>query len=273
MRLFGKQNHAITENTDQGSFKNTLHIVESTMDLEKSVTAQVAILDFAIDAIGRELEAETTARILHLRGELPDEYFKIPFDFPFEVTKRVNLKEYNVITRPWRIQKLAGAISSVFLYGFRQEMNLYDGTLYPELKLAIIGNGRHHTTAARMKGTASADLTVISLQPVFDQLSTDGAYWYFPNRAKSRVDEYRIAVLYELARKKYDLCQGASFPEPPHEALTDEQKQNPIPQNLLDVLRESNDEKYCLRHENEILINQVKRLESEVAQLKGHSTK
>ena len=59
-------------------FPELLESIKNISNYEKGVTVQAAFLDFAIHAIGRELEAETTARILHLSGEVPDERFELP---------------------------------------------------------------------------------------------------------------------------------------------------------------------------------------------------
>lgn len=264
MQLFKKRKKASAED-DREHFRTTFRIIKYM--LEGTIPTQVSVLNFAIDAIGRELEAETTARILHLH-QIPDEHFWIPFAFSSEEIKEVPLKDYNVIARPWDIRKMAGASRSVFQDGFQQKLDSFNGTLYPELKLVVMENGRHHTAAALLKGTASADLTVVPLTSFFDQLTTDGAYWRFPGKEKLRVGEYRIAVLYELARKKQELCPENSFPEPPHKAFTEKQKQNLIPENLFDVLREQNDELFCLKHENKILSSHVEKLQAEIAELR-----
>lgn len=273
MRLFKKEkqtgekveNLTQTVEADQEQFRTTLRIIQEM--LQGTITAQVSVLNFAIDAIGRELEAETTARILYLH-KIPDEQFRIPFDYPSQEIKEISLKDYNVIARPWDIRKMAGAARSVFQNGFQQKLDSINGILYPELKLAVIENGRHHTAAAWLKGTASADLTVMPLLSFFDQLTTDGAYWEFPGKGKLRGGEYRIAVLYELARRKWKLCLGDSFPEPPHKALTKEQKKRTVPEELFAVLCEQNDELFCLKHENEILSRHVEKLQAEIAELR-----
>lgn len=268
MRLFGKKPFGTVAVAKQ-KYLDSICSIKSILEYEDSITAKVALLDFAIDAIGRELEAETTARILRLFGEVPDESFGIPEIPESKIVKRAILSNYNVITCPWDTRKLLNAVHSVFETGFRQDWASYNGVLYPEINLAIISNGRHHLTAARTMSNASADLTIYSLEPVFNKLETDGAYWIFPDKSNYPVEEYRIAVLYELARQKHSLCQNIPPPAPSHIPPT-------LPENFVDthwkvadLLLHKNEEIYCLKKENEILTQHVKRLKAELANAVG----
>jgi hypothetical protein len=265
MKLFKKFYNYVTA---KAKYSEMLSTIRKIMDYEENITAKVAFLDFSIDAIGRELEVETTTRILYREGEVPDEDYNIPIIQECKATKRVLLREYNVITRPWDSEKLIKAIYSVFKNGFRQDWQSFNGELYPEIKLAVIANGQHHLTAARLKANASADLRIRPLEPYFDKLTTDGAVWHFTDQQDERVGEYRIAVLYELARQKYQLCQGISFSDPLH--MPPELPENIVdtPWKVADLLQQKSDEIYCLRKENEILSRHVKKLESTLAESK-----
>ncbi|BDF70316.1 hypothetical protein CE91St41_24570 [Oscillospiraceae bacterium] len=233
--------------------------MKSTLNYEKGVAARAAFLDFAIHAIGRELEAETTAPTLHLSGEVPDERFEIPNIPVNEESRKASLSAYNAITRPWYTVRLRTAVRQIFEHGFRQEEGYFTGTLYPEINLVAVSDGRHHLTAASMKGTASAKFWVTPLTPCFDTLRTDGAFWYFSEKQDAPVGEYRIAVLYELARQKQALNQSEAISEPPHGADTIEQPPEE-PWDAAALLQFKNEEIFCLRQEVEILKRHVERL-------------
>ena len=240
-------------------FSELLKSMKSILNYEKGVAARAAFLDFAIHAIGRELEAETTARILHLSGEVPDERFEIPNIPVTEEYCKASLSAYNAIARPWNTVRLRTAVRQVFEHGFRQEEGYFTGTLYPEINLVVVSDDRHHLTAARMKGTTSAKLSVAPLTPCFDTLRTDGAFWYLSEKQDAPVGEYRIAVLYELARQKQALSQSEAISEPPHGAAA--LKQYPgEPWDIARMLQYKNEEIFCLRQEVEILKRHVERL-------------
>ena len=117
------------------------------------------------------------------------------------------------------------------------------GTLYPEINLVVVSDGRQ---AARMRVTASAKLRVAPLAPCFNTLRTDGAFWYLSEKQDTPVGEFRIAVLYELARQKQSLSQSEAISGPPHWAAA--LKQLPgEPWDIAWVLQYENEEIYCLR--------------------------
>ena len=249
-----------------------METIKNILDYEKGVTARAAFLDFAIHAIGRELEAETTARILHLSGEVPNERFEIPNILVTEEYRKASLSAYNAITRPWDTKRLRTAVRQVFEHGFRQEEGYFTGTLYPEINLVVVSDGRHHLTAARMKGTASAKLWVAPLTPCFDTLRTDGAFWYLSEKQDAPVGEYRIAVLYELARQKQALSQSEAISEPPHGAAA--LKQYPgVPWDIARVLQYKNEEIFYLRQDVETLKRHVERLGGDWTGIDSHMKK
>ncbi len=248
-------------------FQRDIQNILQLLDREQNPGMQISLLDFSINAIGRELEAEVTSRFLcHDESEddskHPYEIYLAEKHGASETIKNAALSDYNVITQPWKRGSLLHAVDSVFRYGFLQSEGIYNGTLYQELGLVVIGDGRHHLTAARIKGTASADLRVYSLKPCFSTLTTDGSSWFYEEE-QDPVGDYRIALLYELARKRYQVCQGLLFPEPTHSPITQNElpfEITEVPQEVAESLQSKNDDLQYLSNENRILARHVNRL-------------
>lgn len=244
----------------QRDLRNIMHL----LDHESQSGMQVSLLDFAIEVIGRELEIETISGFLcrdWKEGEGEHRY-EIPFvekHAGTETVKGAALSAYHVITRPWKRGSLLHAVNSVFRYGFLQSEGTYDGTLYQELGLVVIENGRHHLAAAHVRGTASADLQVYSLAPCFSRLTTDGGFWRC-DEEREPVKDYRIALLYELAHQRYNICQQQLFPEPIHCPAIPDGLHPDLPQKVFDLLQEKNDDLQYLKSENQILERHVNRL-------------
>ena len=159
------------------------------------------------------------------------------------------------------MSKWFGALKTVIREGFRQSKGDYRGFFYEELKLIVITNGLHHSSIASLMGAGSAKVMFVRLADYFDKLTTDGAHWYFNDEIQKLVDDvgdYRIAVLYELAKRKHQLCKDAEF-QLPHDA--------PIPHEvneLYDDLLAAQNEKNYYRNECRLLKSENERLKEQL---------
>lgn len=201
----GKRNEnaaqaADTENRKR--FHDTLSTVE-TMLRDAPLDAEKAeILSFAIDVLGKEFAYSVSAGFIQ-KGEnrLQNRLFiPIPEDSPAEVSC-FSLKDKAVVSPVYSLAKYRRAIVDVRTQGFFY-VNDYWGQYYPELNLVIASNGLHHLSAAAVQNDGIAKLEIHPLEKAFSILHTDGAYWYQGETAVSRVCDYRLAVLYELARRR-----------------------------------------------------------------------
>lgn len=238
----------------------------SQLDFEKTLVGKLAYLDFAIEVICRELEAENTA--LFVRRGITDDIDNTQFWIPSnggEVRKNVPLSGFRVISRPWDSDRLLHAVVSEFISGHRRHENRTDAILYEELNLVVINNGRHHQTVAKLKDRAFVDeLKIIRSENYYANLSMDGEYWKYNNDdgrlEKTICPDYRMALLFALANKRRELVQGHDFSEWEHVAEMTEDKVCDDGPRYCALLVEKNDEINMLRKENELLTGHVNRL-------------
>lgn len=252
------------QSENKAFFQRDLRNILQLLDHESQPGMQISLLDFSIEVIGRELEVETISGFLcrNCKEDEGEHRYEIPLVEKYanhETVRGAALSAYHVVTRPWKRGSLLHAVNSVFRYGFLQSEGTYDGTLYQELGLVVIENGRHHLTAAQIRGTASADLQVYSLAPCFSNLTTDGCFWLC-DEEREPVKDYRVALLYELARRRYHICQQQAFPEPIHCPAIPDGIHPDLPQKVFDLLQEKNDDLQYLKSENRILERHVNRL-------------
>lgn len=156
------------------------------------------VYDFAIKAIGIELAVSPTVKYL-LHG-METNMDIIPYVKPYK-DDTVDMAGKVVLSFPWNRCKLNGSICDVNQKGFIKYPQNCKGVYYEELGLVHITNGFHHAAVAFIENTGEADLEIISLHNYFDTLTTDGAYWMCHGE-RTRCDDYRLAVLYELARQR-----------------------------------------------------------------------
>lgn len=194
------------DKTKRDNLKHTISTVKQLLNNVEYSSEKAAILEYAINVIGRELAYSVPSDMLR-DGETPEgRDYTIPLPSSIHPLKGdYSLVGVNVISEPWEMDKFSKAIARVKLTDFHQEYGHYTGEYYKEINLAVITNGKHHLSAAFEKGAGSAKLQVYSLKDAFPQLKTDGAYWYSDVFSPYRVCDYRVAVLYELARIKHDL--------------------------------------------------------------------
>lgn len=232
---------------------------------ENNLVGKTAFLDFSIKVLCRELEAEDTALFLRRGVDRSEDGFGyIPAEAQ-TTRSNVPLAPYCVIARPYDDRKMARAVYSEFKHGHRADMTFSEGVLYEELGLVIIENSRHHNAVAKLKKQGFANcLDVVSLAEYFDTLETNGSEWRSTSNRQLRVTpcpDYRMALLYALAKKRHDLSQGFENTEP--QAAADSSNASlaePWPQNRL-MLREMDDMIHVQKNELEMLRRHIDRLQ------------
>lgn len=167
---------------------------------------KVKALDFLIDLIGQELVLETSVELFNADEE-PDRNLDIPADILIapEEQKKFSLAGVNVAGAPYSIEKYSNSVDHIQKEGFDQSKNITQANYYPELNLALVFNGRHHLNIAGLIDVPTADVQIYRLLDTVGKIRTDGAYWYVRGSSSTPVDDYRLAVLYDLFLQKVEL--------------------------------------------------------------------
>lgn len=163
------------------------------------------ILDFVIRVVRRDLVASKSARLFYT-GEYPrDSLYWIPLTrFVDDIkSQTMDISDLDVITAPYQKSKMLGAVKDLNHAKFDQRLSNYTGEYYPEIDLAIISNGVHHTAAAKeMKQKVTIQADILPFAAAYGKLKTDGQKWFFPDGTEIRVGDYRLALLFTLAEMR-----------------------------------------------------------------------
>lgn len=130
-------------------------------------------------------------------------------------TKVIDLKESDVIVLPWNRDRFNNAIIGLKNQDFKYDKLNHMAYYYQELDICFVYNGLHSISAGvgYEKGEISASL--VKIDKLFDKIYTDGLFWYNSHTDEKlvtmhgdiKVQDFRIAILFELARMKYMECQ------------------------------------------------------------------
>lgn len=176
------------------------------------------MLDFFIDMITDDIRTSAASSFLYGSKRLR-------IDFPFvgrkkDVVKRtISSDGMTVIATPWNSSRLLGAIYHIKSAGFRNDIfPVRNGAWFPEVRLIVVDNGLHHSCVAAQRALPGLfEVDVYPLSEHFSDVSTDGQTWFIHD-GKTRsypVSDVRLALLFELARRRTKAAQATAAPEQP----------------------------------------------------------
>lgn len=165
-----------------------------------------------------------------------------PFSHLFHSVENKYISTYKktIISSPEDWGKLYKACNHIAQNGFLTSLNNYTGQYYPELDMIFISNGLHHScVAAQLNEVGEIRVDVCLLSPCFHRITTDGKYWYDKELPdwKSDVHDVRMAILFELAKKKHDVMQVQNVA-----------KRNESIQMILDAIEDDFRKVYSIDH-------------------------
>lgn len=190
----------------ESQYASGLKVIMAQVHLESSDYAKAAYLDFAIDVIASELEADTTAVFVRTGSGCTVKPFFIPYKSFSETWRDVDLSPYHVVSCPISSVKLRHAAISEWLRGFVKTDNYTSGVLYEDINVVVIENGRHHQAVANTRKEAYANtLDVVRTVDFHNNLSTNGGTWSYndgENKMQALCPDYRLALLYTLSQER-----------------------------------------------------------------------
>lgn len=131
--------------------------------------------------------------------------------------KRVNLSETTTIVIPWKLTSMRNAIINIAKNGFKYSKENHSPAYYfTEMDLCYIKSGNHHIASGIIQNSGYVEAVVYDTTLLFHHIATDGGYWLNAHTKKplafsdsfnrmtfEKVFDFRIAVLYELARMSW----------------------------------------------------------------------
>lgn len=172
---------------------------------------KIELLDFAIWALGQEIAGSENWRLLHGASPLRNEKYLLP-RFPDSNSEIVWVDVCQCATYHgiWRCESIANTMRQILRYGYVEESDAR-GIYYPELRFAVITEGRHRRAVGIYAGECISKLEQVSLKPYFSRMETDGMYFQWRNEYGEPNQQYipdvRFAAMYRLAQMREERLQ------------------------------------------------------------------
>lgn len=177
------------------------------------IADKTVILDFMIWTLGQQIAADGLGRFSSGLSPIENRYFDFRNLFPSKssfdpVVQKFDLSRIPAYTGPWDHNRFPKGIRSILTQGYRHELSNHKGIYFKELHFAVMLEGRHHPSLGIFMGECIVPLEVLSLEPYFAALTTDGAHFQYLNGDGSSIVretvDYRFAAMYRLAQIKWE---------------------------------------------------------------------
>lgn len=206
-------------------FRFVMENVHTMLKDETELNSKEKIIDFVMEAIREDLKMDYLTSILYSKVHkvmndvrnplLPSTYynkhgegFSIYIDETTE--KEVYLATDCVLAVPWDLTRYKKRLIDLSLNPFVYKKTNHKVNYYVELGLSHVDGGKHSIGAGIVYKKGIILAREVSLAKMFPHVYTDGRYWFNQhtnNPLKVRdeslkVFDFRIAILYELAKLK-----------------------------------------------------------------------
>lgn len=194
------------------SFRSVMSITEINLH-NKSDSEKITMLDYIIDILKVDI---CSSGIIEPFIVQPSSPYKTPFPIYIydESENRIEifcgkqeiiLEDTDIYVRPWNVKRQLESILNLKDKNFVYNENNHWSYYYNDINLCYVFNGNHSVNAGRYlkKGKIISECCDITM--LYPHCYTDGIYWYnsHTNNIISGVDDFRLATIYELAKKRY----------------------------------------------------------------------
>ncbi|MFI3205623.1 MAG: DUF6710 family protein [Clostridia bacterium] len=211
-KFFKKEKVTLTDFTF--AFKKVNYLVKYAGTDEEKIT----ILNSAIEIVKSDIKYSLLSDIIYkdFSRKLND-IFLAPFTVITEnrimenhYTNEevvVDLSKSTVITIPWSIEKFVKSILTITKNDFINFTNNHKAYYFADLDIAYVYNGIHSSTAGSLlkKGFIKAEKVDMTMIYPYIYYKDDYAYSSITNEKLSKIVDFRLALLFELGKLKYNI--------------------------------------------------------------------
>lgn len=201
-------------------FKNSMDFVRQTLECEQDVNDQVIILDYILNIVREDLKTDLLATILYSQEHLKKRiYFPFPINYYDEkgreytldsdenINRKVDLATDCVLVLSWNRNRLRNSVKNIFKNDFKYDKLNHLAYYFTHIDICYAYNGTHSISSGIGHKKGHIEAVECDIGKLFDHAYTDGVKWYnsHNNTELESVVDFRIAILYEVARKKYNI--------------------------------------------------------------------
>lgn len=216
-----KDNHKSCDELEpSGEYIHCMDFVKQTLKYEKTKEDKIVILDFLLGVIKKDLQYDILTTILYneegfserITTIFPIYYYdedgnKLETYTKKKTYKNIDLSEDCVLVMAWHRDRLRGTIKNIYKNNFKYHSSNHLAYYFTHIDVCYAHNGLHSITSGigHQKGYIKA--VECDISKLFNHVYTDGKTWYNSHNDEYLTDVYdfRIAILYEIARTKYNL--------------------------------------------------------------------
>ncbi|MDU2900488.1 MAG: DUF6710 family protein [Clostridium sp.] len=213
-------------NNKKDAFNNVLSFVKEIIKGENDDN-KLLLIDYVMETIKKDLQYSMLTEIMYKpkwgaidisrNTFLPDNYFD---EFGkrkkciYSEERSVDLLKDTIILVPYNIDRKKNSIINLSKLDFEYDSINHMGIYYTFIDICYVYNGIHSTSSGiELKKEGNIRVKdVVKIEELFDYVYTDGEKWYDTNLGEEIdiVIDCRLAILYEVAKIKYEIIKKSS---------------------------------------------------------------
>lgn len=209
-------------NRNHRSYSDRCHDMRWTMDivdLGENPKEQIDIIDFLVKAIRNDVKYDYLTKMIYYGKSETFAFNLIPEKIEIgkgrkinavtETKRIVSLKDHVVLTIPEEAGKLKDRIVKQKDVPFVYTKGKQKAEYYQPLGICTVVNGRHSIAAGVIYEKGEIEARIIDMSLLFKYMRFDGSNWINTKTDEkiSEAQDFRVGLIYELARKKYELLK------------------------------------------------------------------
>ncbi len=203
-------------------FDFAMNFVKQTLEREKNNKDKIIILDFMLTVIKEDLKTDLLSHILYSKEHF-ERYFRYPIPLFYYDEKgneiaikelgavELNLAQDCVLALPWHQERLCEQIKNIFTNKFIYDEYNQWGYYFPYIGLCYVYNGIHSVASGIVHKKGTITVEQYDITELFSHIYTDGQNWYSSHNDNNlgRLADFRLGIIYEIAKVKHQLEQTA----------------------------------------------------------------
>jgi hypothetical protein len=199
-------------------FKHAMSFVNGFLEVEKNIQNKLITLDFILKVVKEDLKTDLLSYIFYSKTDFSRQ---LTYPFPLHYSDRqgvshslkqkeaidVDLAHDCVLVLPWRRDRLYKQITNLFHNNFSYDSRNHKAYYYPYVSLCYVYNGNHSIASGVVHKKGSIKAERYDITELFPHIYTDGQSWYntHTNEKAGDVTDFRISIIYEIAKAKHQL--------------------------------------------------------------------
>lgn len=207
---------SVNKLSSKHEFSSVMMYIDAIMKIEKTDKDRILMLDYLADLIKRDIKYDLLTRHIYdvkinRRAEiLPRVYYDekgVKRNLEPVDNREVSLGDDMVLTIPWCKTKRIETLTLINKKDFIFDKGNHWGYYYSYLDFCFVYNGIHSVSAGDYFQKGFIVVPEIDVSKIFPHIYTDGEFWFntHTNEKLSLVWDFRIAILYEIAKLKENL--------------------------------------------------------------------